>query len=173
MLFRRWLAQLRFYWERRKLVKEGVWGENQFTLRYLLNQLQFVTFKELNLTVAQNTHFQTRSGNVDDLLQVLRRARYCMEGDDVVVDEPMRKLANFDRTIDDYLLTVENAPIAPEEVRRVLTEELQGILNYFKDLPGRDPHRDQYYKRQLDWLLVEVRTVITALLVASDQRLKV
>lgn len=172
MLFRRWLAQARFFWERRKLVKKGDWGNTLTTQQFLLSALQTVTFDHVDLKVARGTGLVTRSGNVDDFLQALRRARYCMESDDSLVEETMRKYAPFDRTVDDYLLTVDNVPIAPTEVRRVLTEEFQPILDRFKDLGTRDVHREQYYRRHLEWMLVELREVLDALLAVSDQRLK-
>jgi len=163
------LARRRFENERRWLEKRGTWGDNPETLLWLLERLEKLEFTQCSLDRRRRAKLESRYVNVDLLLQRLRQAVYIVaEIESVPADSKLSKNTSL-YTLDDYLVNVERHPISPEEVRRVLQQDLPRWVEEMALLASEGSQRHGYYLRQYLGLMIELRHLLTALIQLSDQ----
>ncbi len=171
-LIHHWLARFRFNLDRRVLERQGRWGDTPDTLTYLLEFLTPSRLQSIPVAALKRTRLRTRSVNVDELTQALVRARWIVVEKEVVPSESVLQQSEIERSLDNYLLTVYETPIRPEEVVRRLSTELQPLIETLQLMYAENDEWLGYYQRQYHWLFVELRQLLQALVSASTPGLR-
>lgn len=177
MTLKQWWAQIRFDLVRAKLTRQNPWGRNApwgddfITLDFLLRQVEKVTFRPLSPAAMRTYAMHSRVNNVDLLMQILRRVRYCMDQNDPLVDEKSQEQPVLVYNLDDYFVSTLDTQIGFEEIRRVLQEELRPVISHVAIAMDETKHTADYYQRRLRWVIPELRLLLETLLLLSDQRI--
>lgn len=161
-----WFARLGFYWDRRVLMRQGLWGDTPETLEYMLEWLTPKRLSRISLADKKRTRLRTRSVDVDELTQALVRAHWIVRDRETVPRELLLDNPEVERSLDDYLLTVYKTPIRPEEVVARVSTELHPLLEMLRVMYSENDAWLGYYQRQYHWLFVELRAVLQALISA-------
>ena len=168
MFLRRWFGKIRVEGEREVLKRKGLWGDNFQTLEVLLTHLRTCTYTNFSLSVRDAARCTVRTDNVDQLVQILRRAYFTMHQEDDVPREASMGKDPLVKTLDQYLVSHHDIPIRPEDVVTVLGEAVDQFTQHLAILIAEENARSGYYQRQYSLLMAEVREVFDALISASD-----
>lgn len=168
---RRWLDRVRLRWDLSVMKRNDKWGDNEETIEYLLDMLTPQRLDALQLLALKRTGLRTRSWNVDLLVQMVRRARWIVDGLEEVYREETYKLAAFDRSLDDFLVSDLEVPIRAVEAVARLKEDLLPLMQQMLLMEAEDHPSANYYRRQYGWLYSEVREFLQALVTAGDPQM--
>lgn len=168
MFLRRWFGKFRVEGEREHLKRRGEWGDNFQTLEVLLAHLRTCTFTYNTLLVRDAVRCTVRTDNIDQLVQIVRRAFFIMSQEADVERDPFMAKDPLAKTLDQYLISHQDIPIRPEDVVTVLGEAIDQFTQHLALLVSTEDSRSGYYQRQYSTLMAEVREVLDALLHASD-----
>ena len=166
MFWRKWFAAKRRQNGRTVLERQRMWGATPQTLEWLLEELLCGDLDTYRVTRGETIPIKTTVDNVDVLLQRLQRAVVIIqEIDDVdVVQIPPEYVTTLDR----FLVTVRNQPIAPTEVVKTLTPLLREFVTQMLMLLAEEHTHYGYYCRRYERLMLDLKNMLEALIAASD-----
>lgn len=161
-MLRRWLSK--YHHERRvaELKRSDLKSEPIAWLKLYIQNVKTATYQKLTAPARSALSLTTYTPSVDTLVLRLELALRYIEvraafEKDLVTEQPSNK------TLDAYMVTVNNIPLRPEEVLHVLlppAEKLIGILDYMK---AGSEAGEQYYRRKTTPLIDDLHALLELL----------
>lgn len=166
--WRKWLRKKRREQERKILEKRGLWGSTPETIQWLIDELKEGDFSGLDYDRRTAISLRTYHPNVDVLAVQINAFVVAIKGDEYVDYPP--NLKEQIRTLDAFLVSVRNSPIAPENALKVLIPPVEHLVADLLIMRSEEHEKLGYYLRRGERLLNDVTVFISALVESQDMR---
>lgn len=166
--WRKWFRKKRRQYERRLLESKGLWGTTPETIEWLIAELKEGDFKNLNYDRRSSISIRTFHSNVDVLTVEVTAFVTAMTGENYV-GLPVNEKEKI-HTLDDFLVSVYNTPIAPENALKVLIPVVDHLVADLLIMRSEEHEMLGYYLRRGERLLNDITVFISALVESQDSR---